>query len=65
METTAGARSVDVQTIRAERAAAIPARRFGDPAELGATCAFLCSVHAGFVTGQGLLLDGGLFPGVF
>jgi 3-oxoacyl-[acyl-carrier protein] reductase len=42
----------------------IPARRFGTPGELGAACAFLCSVHAGFITGQSLLLDGGQFPGL-
>ena len=39
------------------------AGRVGDPAELGAACAFLCSTHAGFITGQNLLLDGGAFPG--
>ena len=42
----------------------IPARRFGDPAEFGAACAFLCSRHAGFITGQSLLIDGGSYPGV-
>jgi 3-oxoacyl-[acyl-carrier protein] reductase len=40
-----------------------PAGRFGDPAEFGAACAFLCSAHAGFITGQNLLLDGGAFRG--
>jgi 3-oxoacyl-[acyl-carrier protein] reductase len=50
--------------VRAERVATIPAKRFGDPSELGATCAFLCSAHAGFITGQSILLDGGTFPGV-
>ena len=39
----------------------IPAKRFGNPAEFGNACAFLCSVHAGYITGQNLLLDGGLF----
>ncbi|MCO1656223.1 SDR family oxidoreductase [Pseudonocardia humida] len=49
----------------AERARArIPARRFGEPAEFGAACAFLCSAQAGFITGQSLLIDGGSFPGV-
>jgi len=42
-------------------AARIPARRVGDPAEFGAVCAFLCSVHAGFIVGQNILLDGGEF----
>ncbi len=43
----------------------IPARRFGDPREFGATCAFLCSVHAGYITGQNILVDGGAYPGTF
>src|SRR5277367_4725564 len=46
-----------------ERAAANPAGRFGRPAELGAYFAFLCSAHAGFVTGQNILIDGGSYPG--
>jgi 3-oxoacyl-[acyl-carrier protein] reductase len=48
-----------------ERAAANPARRFGRPGELGAYCAFLCSEHAGFITGQNLLVDGGSYPGTY
>ena len=45
--------------------ARIPAGRFGDPAEFGALCAFLASAHAGFITGQNILIDGGAFPGAF
>ena len=48
-----------------ERAAANPAKRYGDPEELGALCAFVCSVHAGYITGQNLVIDGGSFPGAF
>jgi 3-oxoacyl-[acyl-carrier protein] reductase len=48
-----------------ERAAANPAGRYGEPDEIGAYVAFLCSVHAGFVTGQNLLIDGGQYPGTF
>ena len=47
------------------RAEANPARRYGRPAELGAYCAFLCSEHAGFITGQNLLIDGGSYPGTY
>lgn len=47
----------------AARRAANPAKRFGDPAEFGAACAFLCGARAGFITGQNLVLDGGAFPG--
>jgi 3-oxoacyl-[acyl-carrier protein] reductase len=42
--------------------AANPAGRYGERAEVGAYVAFLCSVHAGFVTGQNLLIDGGQYP---
>ncbi|MFN0301164.1 MAG: SDR family oxidoreductase [Burkholderiales bacterium] len=42
---------------------AIPARRFGTVEEFGAITAFLCSGHAGYITGQNLMLDGGMFPG--
>ena len=44
-------------------AATNPAGRFGTVEEFGATCAFLCSVHTGFMTGQQILMDGGAFPG--
>lgn len=42
-----------------------PAGRFGSADEFGAFCAFVCSAHAGFFTGQNLLLDGGAYPGTF
>ncbi|BAT59680.1 3-oxoacyl-[acyl-carrier-protein] reductase FabG [Variibacter gotjawalensis] len=42
----------------------VPARRIGQPEEFGQACAFLCSAHAGYITGQSLLIDGGRFPGV-
>jgi 3-oxoacyl-[acyl-carrier protein] reductase len=44
---------------------ATPAGRFGDPREFGAICAFLCSVHAGYIAGQNVLADGGAYPGTF
>lgn len=46
-------------------AAAVPAGRFGQPAEFGAVCAFLCSVQAGYIAGQNVLVDGGNYPGTF
>jgi len=49
----------------AQRKAGIPARRFGEPAEFGALCAFLCSAQAGYIAGQNILIDGGAFPGAF
>jgi 3-oxoacyl-[acyl-carrier protein] reductase len=48
-----------------ERAAGNPAKRYGRAPELGAYCAFLCSQHAGYVTGQNILVDGGSYPGTF
>jgi len=47
------------------REQAIPARRFGTAEEFGAVCAFMCSVHAAYLTGQNVLLDGGAYPGTF
>ena len=60
----ADTRGVPLATIDAERKATIPAGRYGTPAEFGAVVAFLCSEHAGFITGQNILIDGGGFPGL-
>jgi 3-oxoacyl-[acyl-carrier protein] reductase len=49
--------------IWAERARGNPAVRYGEPPELGAMCAFLCSAQAGYITGQSVLVDGGAYPG--
>lgn len=54
-----------LEAVMAKRAAAIPAQRFGTADEFGAMCAFLCSVQAGYLTGQNILLDGGAYPGTF
>ncbi len=64
-EITAKKQGITVEQADAHRAAAVPAKRFGHPDEFGAACAFLCSTHAGFITGQNLLMDGGIFPGAF
>ena len=58
-------RGVDVEVIRKERMALCPAGRFGDPAEFGDACAYLCSAQAGYVTGQNFLIDGGSYPGTY
>jgi 3-oxoacyl-[acyl-carrier protein] reductase len=62
---TAEQKGVSADEAAAARAATIPARRFGQPDEFGAACAFLCSSHAGYITGQNLLIDGGVFNGAF
>ncbi len=61
----AGARASgrSLEAVRAERAAEIPAGRFGQADEFGRLCAFLCSAHAGYITGQNLLIDGGAYSG--
>jgi 3-oxoacyl-[acyl-carrier protein] reductase len=66
--TLAGAASKSGQPLEAvmeSRRSTIPAKRFGQPQEFGAICAFLCSVHAGYMTGQNVLADGGAYPGTF
>ena len=54
-----------VDDIRRVQQAQIPAGRFGKPQEFGAICAFLCSVHASYMTGQNVLADGGAYAGSF
>jgi 3-oxoacyl-[acyl-carrier protein] reductase len=56
---------VTPEAIIEARKRGIPAQRLGNIDEFGATCAFLCSVHAGYITGQNLLMDGGAYPGTF
>jgi 3-oxoacyl-[acyl-carrier protein] reductase len=56
-------RSVEAEM--AERSRAVPAGRFGDPAEFGEACVFLCAASSGFIVGQNLLLDGGSFNASF
>ena len=65
MENTAKKKNISVEAASAERMATVPAKRFGQPDEFGATCAFLCSAHAGYITGQNVLIDGGVFTGAF
>ncbi len=62
-EARAKATGRPVEEIRAEAAAANPAGRFGTPEEFGKACAWMASEHAGFMTGQNILLDGGNYPG--
>jgi 3-oxoacyl-[acyl-carrier protein] reductase len=54
-----------LEAVMDERRALNPSGRFGKAEEFGAVCAFLCSVHAGYITGQNILLDGGAYPGTF
>lgn len=63
MARTAMARDgITWEEARARQVATIPAGRLGDPVEFGATCAFMCSAHAGYLTGMNIRLDGGSYP---
>jgi 3-oxoacyl-[acyl-carrier protein] reductase len=61
----AQAEGISIEAARLDRLKNIPAGRFGNPAEFGKACAFLCSIHASYITGQNLLIDGGAYPGTF
>jgi 3-oxoacyl-[acyl-carrier protein] reductase len=65
MQKTATDRGTTVEKVAEARIATIPAKRFGTPEEFGKLCAFLASAHAGYITGQNLLIDGGAFPSAF
>ncbi len=62
---TAAKTGRSVEELLDERRKLNPTRRFGNATEFGACCAFLCSQHAGYITGQNVLMDGGAFPGTF
>jgi 3-oxoacyl-[acyl-carrier protein] reductase len=63
IEATSKKKSISYEAAFAERVGTVPAKRIGRPDEFGATCAFLCSAQAGYITGQNILIDGGAFPG--
>ncbi|MEZ1314605.1 SDR family oxidoreductase [Pseudomonas fluorescens] len=65
LSAAADAGGTSVEQVSQQRRRNVPAQRFGQPDEFGAYCAFICSRHAGFLTGQNLLLDGGSYPGTF
>ena len=65
LESWAKNTGVSVQEVADDRASKIPAKRFGTPDEFGKACAFLCSAHAGYITGQSLMIDGGVYNSAF
>lgn len=65
IEAAAATKKISLEEAKEKRRLDNPARRFGSPKEFGAACAFLCSAHAGYITGQNLLIDGGAYPGTF
>ncbi|MTI19229.1 SDR family oxidoreductase [Rhodobacteraceae bacterium RKSG542] len=54
-----------IEECKVAAAQEIPAHRLGTPEEFGQAAAFLCSQYASYITGQNLLLDGGLYPSAF
>ncbi|MFN2459202.1 MAG: SDR family oxidoreductase [Candidatus Velthaea sp.] len=62
-EAETGGRTPEAQM--ALRVQSVPVGRAGTPQEFGALCAFVCSTHAGYITAQNLLIDGGAYPGTF
>ncbi|MDF2117548.1 SDR family oxidoreductase [Roseiarcaceae bacterium H3SJ34-1] len=58
-------RGVSYDDLQSARRQSIPAKRFGNPEEFGKLCAFLASAHAGYITGQNMLIDGGAYPSAF
>lgn len=65
IEGNAKRQNISFEQARANRIASVPAKRFGTVDEFGAACAFLCSAQAGYLTGQNILIDGGVFPAAF
>jgi len=57
-------KSVPYEEARRLMLRGIPARRFGQPGELGDACAFLCAAQAGYISGQNLQLDGAAYAGL-
>ncbi len=55
-------RGITYEQARKEQVESIAAKRLGLPSEFGATCAFICSAHAGFMSGMNIHLDGGSYP---
>ena len=58
---TANAEGRSREDVRASFEARNPARRLGEIEEFGFACAWMCSAHSGYLTGQNILIDGGSF----
>lgn len=65
LEVAAKQQGKSIGQVRTEKEQQIPAKRLGNPTEFGTMCAYLCSIHTGYITGQNILIDGGAYPGTF
>lgn len=54
------AQGITEDEAKARMAQSVPMQRLGAAEDFGPACAFLCSVHASYITGQNLTVDGGL-----
>jgi 3-oxoacyl-[acyl-carrier protein] reductase len=61
----AKAQGKSIEEVRQARMGTVPAARFGNIDEFGSLCAYICSVHTSYITGQNFLIDGGAYPGTF
>ncbi|WP_235737810.1 SDR family NAD(P)-dependent oxidoreductase [Nocardioides alcanivorans] len=62
-DATAVRLKMSVEDFRQANADANPVRRFGEPGDIAAAIAFLCSDEASYITGQTLYVDGGFTLG--
>lgn len=58
-------KKITIEQAYEEMAQTIAAKRIGRPEEVGDMCAYLCSVQAGYISGQSIQLDGGSYAGIF
>ena len=65
VEGSAKKTGMSIEQVREARLKVIPSKRFGTADEFGSTCAFLCSQHGSYITGQNVLIDGGAYPGTY
>jgi len=65
IKNSAAQSNTSIEQATAEMLKQVPAGRMGTAREFGSACAFLCSAQAGYITGQNLLIDGGMFPSAF
>ena len=61
IESRAKEEGIAPQKLRASLERENPSRRLGEIAEFGFACAWICSAHSGYLVGQNILLDGGVF----
>jgi 3-oxoacyl-[acyl-carrier protein] reductase len=64
-QAAANGTTYDIETRKWTSDLGIPAQRFGEPADVGALCAMLCSQYASYIIGQNIVIDGGIVRTTF